>query len=298
MFKRRFRWPVFLLLFAFVSGFFAYQQWLSPTRIALVNFRDFQTARFNKANDSDYIQIHSLNRDQLDRADDYDLTLIFGRGFALDEKQLQALQDSIADGAVVFVEAATNPSLDLSSVPQPHLDNIKAYLENGGTANYRNLLRLVREQLDGKSWGAEAAGQVVTIDSDVLFHIDESQLFTEVAGYKKYYQALPVFPAQGKKIALLTSVPGPFNANREHLDDLISGLEARGLQVYPIASRSRRLELLKTIEPDAVIMMPHGRLHLGRGNDAVAWLKEQQIPLLAPLSVFDDHQRWLQDPQG
>lgn len=298
MVKRLFNWPVYLLVFTFFGGFLAYEQWLSPTRVALVNFRDFQVARFDKANDSESILISELGPDQLDQVDNYDLTLIFGRGFALDGRQLQLLQDGIADGALVFVEAATNPRLDLTNVPQPHLDNIKAYLDNGGTANYRNFLRLVRHQLDGKTWGSEPPGELMTVDSDVLFHIDESQLFTEVEDYAKYYQTLPNFPAQGKKIALLTSVPGPFNANREHLDALITSLEARGLQVYPVASRSRRLELLKTIAPDAVIMMPHGRLHLGRGDKAVEWLKEQQVPLLAPLSVFDDHERWLQDPQG
>ena len=298
MVKRIFSWPVFLLAFIFTSAFFAYQHWLSPTRIALVNYSDFQIARFDKANDSEQIKLGKLSRDQLQHADSYDLTLIFGRGFALDPDQLESLQDSISSGATVLVEAATNPGLDLTNVPQPYLDQINAYLDNGGTANYQNLLRMTRYHLDGKSWGTEPPGKLVTIDSDVLFHIDESKLFTQVEDYERYYQTLPGFAAQGKKIALLTSVPGPFNANREHLDALIDGLEARGLRVYPIASRTRRLELLQRIEPDAVIMMPHGRLHLGRGEKAVQWLKEQQIPVLAPLSVFDSHDNWMQDPQG
>ncbi len=296
--KRFLSWPAVLLTIAAAGGYAAYEFWLSPTRIALVNYSDFQIARFDKANDSAQIKIVKLSSDQLGRADSYDFTLIFGRGFALDGEQLQALNGSIDAGARVLVEAATNPSLDLTNIPQPYLDEINAYLDNGGTANYRNLLRLVRYQLDGKTWGSQPPEALVTIDSDVLFHIDESQLFTEVADYVSYYQTLQSFPPRGKRIALLTSVPGPFNANREHLDALIQSLETRGFQVFPIASRTRRLELLQTIEPDAVIMMPHGRLHLGRGDAAVQWLKSRQIPLLAPLSVFDAHEAWLQDPQG
>lgn len=287
-----------LLVALAVCSMVAYERWLSSTRVALVNYSDFQIARFEKANDSPRIELTRLTADQLADVADFDLTLVFGRGFALDPDQLQALQRGIEAGAKVLVEAATNPSLDLTNVAQPRLDEINAYLANGGTANYRNLLRLVRYELDGKSWGSEPPDEVVTIDSDVLFHIDESRLFTEVEDYVDYYRSLPGYSAGGRKIALLTSVPGPFNANRDHLDALILGLESRGLRVFPIASHTRRLELLKAIGPDAVIMMPHGRLHLGRGDDAVQWLNARQIPLLAPISVFDGYERWLADPQG
>ncbi len=298
MVRRILNWQVALVVVFCVGGYLAYDRWFSPTQIALVNYSGFQVARFDKANNCGQIVVSELGSDQLDQAEDFDLTLIFGRGFALDPDELRALKGSIDDGATVLVEAATNPNFDLTNVRQPYSDHINAFLSNGGTTNYRNLLRTVRHDLSEKTWGCEPPGELVAIDSDVLFHIDESQLFTEVEDYVEYYRGLPVFNEGGLKIALMTSVPGPFNANREHLDALIVGLEARGLQVFPIASRTRRLELLQAIDPDAVVMMPHGRFHLGRGEDAIRWLRSKQIPLLAPISVFDAYDDWLNDPQG
>ena len=81
-------------------------------------------------------------------------------------------------------------------------------------------------------------------------------------------------------------MPGPFNANRDHLDALIDQLEQTGMRVYPIASYTRRLQLVKEINPDAVIMMPHGRMQLGHAQQTIDYLKTKNIPLFAPVSVF------------
>ena len=56
-----------------------------------------------------------------------------------------------------------------------------------------------------------------------------------------------------------------------------------------MASAEKRLDFLKRIDPDLVVLMPHGRLTLGRADEAIAWLRERDIPMLTPVSVFQNH---------
>ena len=82
------------------------------------------------------------------------------------------------------------------------------------------------------------------------------------------------------------------------MDAFIEALEDRRWNVYPVASSAKRLDFLKEIEPDLVILMPHGRLTRGSAQEAVRWLQERNIPMLTPVSVFQDHDDWVADQQG
>ena len=66
----------------------------------------------------------------------------------------------------------------------------------------------------------------------------------------------------------------------------------------PLASAEKRLDFLRRIDPDLVVLMPHGRLTLGRADEAIAWLRERNIPMLTPVSVFQNHDDWVTDQQG
>ncbi len=290
------RFVVFISLLAILI--FLYGIYISSTRIALVNYQDFQMARVVKANDSNWLSIEKLDKSATEKFTNYDVIYIFGRGLSLTPNEVSAFKSAGDNGSKIVVEASSNPSIDVTNIEYNNLNKIKDYFRYGGEFNYQQLLRFSRTILDNKTFGVETPEPAKEISTDVLFHKDEDKVFTKVGDYLNYYQTLKSYKPEGKKVALLTSVPGPFNANRDHLNTLIDQLELAGMQVYPISSFTKRLDFIKAINPDAVLMMPHGRMQLGRGQQTIDYLKTTNIPLFAPLSVFEHHDKWLKNPQG
>lgn len=284
-------------LFAFAVLVGAWLRFAAPTRVALVNYPSFQAARIIKSQPA-WVRVEVLPLEKLGHIGRYDVALLFGRALQLDETQLALVRRAGAKGTRLYMEAPTNPNIDVTNLAGPDLDYVGSYLRNGGTTNYRHLLEYSRTVLDGKRLFAPPISEPEVIPSDLLFHLDDGRLFTDVPAFERWYATQPQFRPDGPKIALLTSVPGPFNANRDHLDAMINAMEKRGMRVYPIAATQRRLEFLKAIEPDLVLMMPHGRLTLGQADEARAWLTARNIPVLAPLSVFQPYEEWMKDQQG
>ncbi len=280
------------------SGLAAYQRHLAVTRVAFVNFPGFQLARIERARRSGAVRVEALDMAALDRAADYPVVYVFGRGLQLDETQLAHLREAGRRGVRLFVQGATNPALDVTNLRGLELDAANAYLEFGGAENYARLLNFSRVELDGKSFRSEPVQPPVERSMDVLFHLDDGLTFETVDAFDAYYAAQGLAKAGAPKIVLLTSVPGPFNANRDHVDAFISALEGRAWNVYPVAAVEKRLDFLQQIAPDLVVLMPHGRLTLGRADEAIAWLRERDIPMLTPVSVFQNHDDWVDDQQG
>lgn len=283
------------VLVAAILGLAQYKKYLAPTRIAFVNYPEFQLARIKKANDSRFIRVEILETDDLANARNYTAVFLFGRGFNLKPEQVETLKNS---GVSLYMEGATNPDIDVTNLEGPDLDYITEYFKYGGSRNYKNLLSYVRENLDGKTFFTEKYKKPRPIPPDVFFHLDEAVLFEDPAAFEKYGTEKGFLQPGAPKVVLLTTVPGPFNANREHLEAIIGSLSRRGLNVYPIASVNKRLAWLKQIRPDVAIMMPHGRLAQGEAEEAQQWLRENKVPLLAPLSVFTEYDKWVKDPQG
>ncbi len=282
---------------AAAAAWTTWSAYVAPTRVALVNYPGFQAARIIDAQPP-WVRAEVLPLTQLDRIDRYDVALLFGRALQLDDAQQARVLGAGKSGTHLFMEAPTNPNIDPTNLVGGDLDYVAGYLRNGGTANYRRLLEYARSTLDGKRFFAAQVVAPEVIGTDLLFHIDERRVFGNVVDYERWYAAQPQYAASGARIALLTSVPGPFNANRDHLDAMIRALEKRGLRVYPIAAAQRRLEFLAAIDPDLVVMMPHGRLTLGQAEEARAWLTARNIPMLAPVSLFQPYDDWMQDQQG
>ena len=280
------------------GGFAAYQRYFAVTRVAFVNFPGFQLARIERARQSGAVRVESLDMAALDRAAGYPVVYVFGRGLQLDQTQLEHLREAGRGGTRLFVQGATNPALDVTNLRGPLLDAANGYLEFGGAENYARLLNFSRVELDGKSFRSDPVEPPVERSMDVLFHLDDDLTFETVDAFDAYYDAQGLLKPDAPKIALLTSVPGPFNANRDHVDAFISALEGRAWNVYPIAAVEQRLDFLQRIDPDLVVLMPHGRLTLGRADEAIAWLRERDIPMLTPLSVFQNHDDWVTDQQG
>ena len=280
------------------SVWFGYDRYISPTQIALVGYPDFTAARIYKEVETRWIDIEVIDLVDLEQAQGADLVVLFGRGLSLTEDE-QALLRAFADeGSALYVESPTNPNVDVTTLGGEALDRVTAYFNYGGSANYKNLLAYVRQAIDGKRVAVSAAAAPAPIPRDVLFAREDDVLFDSVAAFETYYKKSGRWQETGRTLALITSVPGPFNANRDHLDAIIDAFEQGGFNVYPIASATKRLQFLKQVSPDGVIYMPHGALTLGQRDEALAWLKSTGIPLFTPLSVFQRYDDWLTDPQG
>lgn len=280
------------------SGFAVWQGHIAVTRVAFVNFPGFQLARIERARRSGAVQVEALDLEALHRAASYPVVYVFGRGLQLDQTQLAQLREADRRGARLFVQGATNPALDVTNLGGRQLDAVSGYLEFGGAENYARLLNFSRVELDGKTFRSEPVQPPVERSMDVLFHLEDDRTFETVDAFEGWYEAQGLVKPGRPKIALLTSVPGPFNANRDHVDAFIRALEDRAWNVYPLASTEKRLDFLRRIEPDLVVLMPHGRLTLGRADEALAWLRERDVPMLTPVSVFRNHDDWAADQQG
>ncbi len=273
------------------------QAYVLPTRVVLVNYPGFTAARIASEAEGQWVRVESLPLESVHDARGAALVVVFGRGVSLDADQQRALQSMARSGSAVYVEAPTDPGTDVTSVTGEQLDRIGAYLTFGGGPNYRSLLAYARRELDGKSVAAAEAAPPRPIPRDVLFVRGDDAVFESVEAFRARDGAPRPGPGS-HRLALVTSVPGPFNANRDHIDALIGAFEEQGHDVYPVASATKRLDFLREIDPAAVIYMPHGALTLDQRDEAVAWLAENDIPLLTPVSVFELHDAWLDDPRG
>ncbi len=286
-----------LLLVAFL-GYRFYARNIAPTRIAFVNYPEFSLARIEKAIPSAFIRIDNLPITELSQARKYPAVFVFSRGLQLSPEQFQDLQNAGFSGTAIFMEGATNLNQDVTNLRGGDLDAVSSYLRFGGGRNYRSLLIYVRRMIDHKKYFAEVPQSPFEIPQDAFFHLEEEAIFPEYASFSEHVRTRSLFKPDAPTVALMTSVPGPFNANREHVDTFIRELTARNINVVPIAAATKRLDFLKEVKPDLVIMMPHGRLTLGQGAEAEEWMRSQNIPMLVPVSVFQEYDKWLKDKQG
>lgn len=295
--RRHARWilAILALVLALLAG---WRLWGAPTRIALVHYPDFLAVRFLQALPNRFVRVERLEMHRLDELPSYALTLVFGRGLRLDATQLQALRTAAAKGTNIVVEGANNPEFDLTTLQGDALAAVTGYLQHGSHENYRSLYAYARRHLDGKTLFADTPAPAVPLPRNVLFHLDDAQTVTTPAQYQAWLQSRPGWQPGRPRLALLTSVPNPFNASREHIDAIIQAFEADGFDVYPIAAAEQRLAFLRDISPDAVVYLPHGRLAPDQGDAVRQWLQERNIPLFAPLTVFSEYAQWRDSQQG
>ncbi len=287
-----------LLIVLFLgSCYFFYKRKLSPTKIAVINYPDFMFTKMQKSNDSRWIKIESFTPDSLPDLSSYDQLLIFGMGIELPASEEQKIEQAGKNGSSIFIQALTSPRLEhLANMHGKPFDYISEYMNNGGKENYKNMFNYIRRVIDKKTSFTDPVIPAKIIPSDVIFYKDEDALFEKTSDFESYAQKKNIHKENNPKVIIFTSVPGPFNANREHLNSLITEMEQRNFNVYPIAAFGNRMQYMKEIHPDLIIYLPHGRM--SRGKQMVQWLKEQNLPVLCPVSVFQKHDKWLKDKQG
>ncbi len=299
--KKKFLWIAIFSIIAIVAIIFLYNKMMAPTKVGLINYPEYLYTKIAKSSDNSFIRISQIEPDELPKdLDSYDIIIMFGMGIKLSPEGIEQIKAAIESGVDVYTQASTNPNIDFNTLIGKQLDNVSGYISNGGKKNYKNLMNYIRKEIDKKVLFTSDYAEPSEIPSDVLFHKAEDDVFESVTEYEKFLKDKNKFKDEAAKVILFTSVPGPFNANREHLNSLIDELESRNMNVYPIAGFSKRLDLLKEIKPDLIIYMAHGRLSFMTGNsdEIIDYLKELNVPMLCPLAVHQKYEDWLKDKQG
>lgn len=296
--KKRLLSAIVAAVVLIIAGWAVWNRVASPTKIALVNFQNFQVAKMAKSAENRWIKPERLSIGQFRRLKRYDAAIIFGMGIRMTDEHRAVLERLGAKGMPIYTTAATDPVNNINTLDSLQAVQVGAYLDGGGTKNYRSLFNYIRRELDGKKLFTGETEPPVEVAGDVLFHLDEDLSFTSVEEYRQYYEREGFYRPGAPKVAVVAGYAGPFDTNKEQLDSLIVSLEARGMNVYPISSVMKRMPFLQAVSPDAVVYMPHGRLLMGRGDRAVDWLKQQDIPVFCPITLNETYDNWMADKQG
>lgn len=285
---------IVLLLICLIGGIILFRP--KPVRVAAVNMPDFMMARMAVSVDKKNISL--IPENDLKKLKKYDAVIAFGMGLKWTDEDRDLVM-SLDDKKIPYmVMMSPNPQNSLCNIDSLQQETLIKYLSNGGTSNYRSGFNYLRRDILKKSLREGTVAEPKTYGSDLLFtRDDEDRSFNSVEEYQKYYNEHG-YRADAPRVALLTGIAGPFNGNRHYLDEMIAGLEAEGMNVYPIAAGSKRITFMEEIKPNLVIYLAHGRLAAGKSEQAINWLKEHNVPLLTPLIVGTEQEKWMKDPKG
>ncbi|MDR1200273.1 MAG: cobaltochelatase subunit CobN [Tannerellaceae bacterium] len=277
---------------------FAWSKLASTTRIALVNFQQFQVTSIVRANDDTFITYEIVPLEKLRKLKNYDCVLAFGMGLGISAEQREIIQTTADRGTPLFVYAATNPENDICNMDSVQREDISAYLKNGNKKNYGSMARYIRRHIDKKTFFTAPADSVVESASDVLYHLNENVSFRQVDEYEQYLKQQNCYKEGAPKVAIIGGLNDPFSGNRDNIDSLIVSLQQAGMNVYPVSSAMKRIEFLQQIQPNAVVYFAHGRMAMGQADRAVEWLKDRNIPVFSPLTILQTKEEWMENPNG
>lgn len=275
-------------------GFGVWSKWLSTTRIAFVNYQTITLGQIARANDNPLVKIENLTAEDLAKADGYDMVFVQAMGLRLTEEQRTELEKAMKGGTPVVSTMITNPDNDFCSVDTADANRLKAYIDNGGRENYRNLLSYVRKHIDKKIIYAPEAGKVVERIYGLIYHTDpdrpddEDKQFNSVAEYNKFLKEKGLWKDNAPAVIITGSMGEP--------KELIAELEKTGNVVYPVNSVQKFVENqhADSVNVSAIINMAHGRL----GDAFVDYLKRVNVPFFAPLNVNRQEKKWESDNMG
>lgn len=274
-----------------------YVCYASPTRVATLNFPDFTVEKFIRSNNNPLVRIESIPLDESEQIKMYDMVLVRVHGSSMDSRHLTAIEEAIKAGVQVFATESDNPKIN--SLTGRELEYISTLLENGSVKNYQSLFNYVRKRIDGKIISNKEYTEPVIVPEDYYFHLGDDNFFAELDDYQKFYEQSGKYKEGAPRVVLLSGNINMQNSNEEHIAEMINLLEAKGLNVYPINSfGARKLSMIADVRPNLIINRPHGRLVMGGGESGVDLLAQLNVPVLAPVTVSELHEKWLDDKQG
>ena len=274
-----------------------YNNFFSRTTIATLNFPDFTVEKLIRSNDNSFIKIESVDLDDVERISNYDMVLVRIHGASLTAKHLDAIKAAIADGVPVYSTEKSNA--DINSLKGRELDYIATLMDNGSVKNYRSMFHYIRKNIDRKYIFNGDYEEPVLVPEDYFFHLGEDEFFSTYEEYQKFYEQKGYYKQGAPRVALLSGNINMQNSNEEHMVALIKSLEEKGLNVYPINSFGmKKLGMIASVKPNAIINRPHGRLVMGGGEAGTEMLKQMNVPILAPVTVSELHDKWMDSKQG
>lgn len=284
---------VAILLVAIGFAFWMFRP--QPSRVALVNFPQFMVARMSLSADARNVTVNV--EDDLTKLKKYDAVLCFGMGAKWNEDDRAQIKSLEEKQIPYLVMSATNPENDLCSIDSTKAEVLSKYFSYGGGKNYRSGFNYLRQEILGKSLREGKIEAPIEYAGNLFFGKTDEDIFESMDAYMQYYRTHG-YREGAPRVALLIGFGNPFNSNREHIDELVASLEKSGLNVFPFSAGNKRLEFLELINPDLLIYMPHGRLAAGHSTEAETWLRKQNVPILAPLTIGNLRETWLEDKQG
>lgn len=263
--------------------------WFSRTYIAFVNFQPIALQSFSQANDNSFVRLFDVATDDIGDLNGYDIVFVNGMGLNITAEQRAHLQQLAEGGTPVYTTMATNPDNNITNLTVDETVTVQQYMMHGGRANYRNLLRFLRRNIDGKAAFCDAPEAPEEKPTDYLYfpEADEERCFTSVADYERYMKSAGIYVEGGRRIIVTGQIADP--------SDLVKALVAtKRYNVYPVTSLARLTDYVAEIRPEAVVNLAHGRL----GDDMVELLKANNTLLFDPLTINGEAAEWEDDAMG
>lgn len=285
----------FLVLVILLALLYVY--YMSPTRVATLNFPDFTVEKFIRSNNNSFVSIENVRLDEADKIRKYDMVLVRVHGSSMDNRHLEAIENAIKAGVTVFSTESDNPKIN--SLNGRELEYISTLIKNGSVKNYQSLFNYIRARIDRKIMGNKAYAEPVIVPADYYFHLGDDNFFAGLDEYQKFYEKSGKYKADAPRVVLLSGNINMQNSNEEHMAAIINSLEDKGLNVYPVNSFGmKKLEMIRAVKPHLIINRPHGRLVMGGSESGVRLLERLNVPVLSPVTISDLYENWLADKQG
>lgn len=288
-------WKAGLALLLVLGLYAFYSLLLSPTRIALVNFPSYQVSNIAMASDSRLIKVSEVKAEEASSLKKYDAILLFGPGLRLTEEQTENIDIAGKKGSAVYTFVFSSGSINNHNVDSLQQEQLDIYYNSRSRLNYRNMLHYIRSTFDSRKLFRTKADEPVLIPSDIFFHLEDGVFYRTADELTNHLREKKIYKENAPRIAFVSGMTSPLEGNRSYIDSLITRLTDAGFNVYPIASASKRQQLMESVHPDAVIYLPMGRLG---GDKTVEWLTENNIPLFCPLSIMLSRDEWLSDDKN
>ncbi len=283
---------------ALIFTYLLYYIFLSPTKIAMINFPAYQVSNMQMANKNDYfIEVDNISPKDADKLDNYDAILMFGPGLRISNDENEAIEKARAKGAFIYSSFFHSNAIKGTKIDSIKEAEIQAYFSNRSTNNYRNLALYIRYNFDKYKLFSKQAKPAHILPDEMFYHLDKEKYFTTAKDLVKHLKDNNLYKENAQKIAFCSGTISPMAGNRAYIDSMIVAMSNAGYNVFPICSGSdKRLSLLKEVQPDAVVYFPMGRL--ARGDKSIDWLSKYNIPLFCPFPMLQTHDEWLTNVNG
>lgn len=286
-------WLIVVLLLAAAVAAGIGWRYMSPTRIALVNYPEYVIAPLLEGEPDFFVRPEVMKWTETSGPElkKFDAIYFFGMGLKFTPRQEVLLKELAAAKVPLYVTASTRVETGLDTLTEEQSALVAAYLDGGDRENFQRLLDYTRYELDGKRLFAAAPLPPIPPKRVAYFHRDEEDGFEDWASFREYYRQLPGYAAENPVVLL-------FAGNGGALSGLIEALEKRHITVVATPGMWNAALKINEVEPDLVIYFPHGRLTGSTPDEVVKLLAERNIPLFCPIKVNQLYEEYLTDQRG